>query len=100
VEPGSANREALLAGMGSGLLIADLDWGAGPNPLVGTIALRAPWASLVEGGEVSGRLEGVVLTGNVFEVLQRIVAVGSDATWIGAQCLPSMVVEGIGVGVR
>ena len=100
VEPGTANRNALLAGMGSGLLIADLDWGAGPNPLVGTIALRAPWAYLVEAGEVSGRLEGVVLTGNVFEVLQRIVAVGSDATWIGGHCLPSMVVEGIGVGVR
>lgn len=100
VEPGPPDRDALLAGMGSGVLIEDLDWGAGPNPVVGTIALRAPWAYLVEAGEVRGRLEGVVLAGNVFEALRRIVAVGSDATWIGAQCLPSMVVEGIGVGVR
>lgn len=100
VEPGAMSRDALLAAMGSGLLIEDLSWGAGPNPLVGTIALRAPWAYLVESGEVRGRLEGVVLTGNVFEALKRVAAVGSDATWIGAQCLPSMVVEGLGVGVR
>jgi PmbA protein len=100
VEPGSADRDTLLAGMGSGLLIEDLDWGAGPNPLVGTIALRAPWAYLVDGGEVSGRLEGVVLTGNAFDALGRILAVGSNVTWIGAQCLPSVVVDGIGVGVR
>jgi PmbA protein len=100
VEPGSADRDTLLAGMGSGLLIEDLDWGAGPNPLVGTIALRAPWAYLVDGGEVSGRLEGVVLTGNAFDALGRILAVGSHLTWIGAQCLPSMVVAEIGVAVR
>ena len=97
VEPGTGNRDALLAGMGRGLLIADLAWGAGPNPLVGTITLRAPWAYLVEGGEVTGRLEGVVLAGNVFDALRRVVAVGSDATWIGAQCMPSVVVEGLGI---
>jgi PmbA protein len=100
VEPGTASRSAMLSGMGSGVLIEDLDWGAGPNPLVGTIALRAPWAYLVEAGEVRGRLEGVVLIGNVFEALQRIAAVGSDRTWIGSQHLPSMVVEGMGVGVK
>ena len=63
------------------VLIEELDWGAGPNPLAGTIALRAPWAYLVEAGEVRGRLDGVVLTGNVFDALTRIAAVGSDPTW-------------------
>jgi PmbA protein len=95
LEPGNLARAALLAEMGRGVLIEDLDWGAGANRIFGTIALRAPWAYLVEGGVVRGRLEGMVLSGNVFEVLRRIRAIGSDATWVGASRLPSVVVEGL-----
>ncbi len=95
MQPGAESREALLGAMGRGVLIEDLDWGAGANPLPGTIALRAPWAYLVEGGTIRGRLEGVVVSGNVFEALNQIVAVGSDATWVGSQELPSLVVKGL-----
>jgi PmbA protein len=100
MEPGAGTRDDLLAGIGRGILIEDIEWGGGANPLDGTIALRAPWAYLVEGGAVRGRLEGVFLSGNAFEVLKRIRSVGGDATWIGAQCLCSTVVEGLGVMLR
>lgn len=96
--PGAEGREALLAGMGRGVVIEDLDWGAGANPLPGTLLLRAPWACLVEGGSVRGRLEGVVISGNVFDLLRNLRAVGSDATWVGAQEMCSVVVEGLVVG--
>jgi PmbA protein len=100
VRAGEADRSALLASLSPGLLIEDLDWGAGPNPLPGAIAARAPWAYLVEQGEVRGRVEGVSLTGNVFDLLTRVVAIGRDATWVGSWCAPSMVFEGVGVVVR
>ena len=95
MEPGAGNRETLLAGMGRGVLIEDLEWGAGANALPGIIALRAPWAYLVEGGAVRGRLEGVVVSGNVFDALNRIVTIGGDLMWVGAQELSSAVVEGL-----
>jgi predicted Zn-dependent protease len=98
--PGLENRATLLTMMGTGLLVEDLDWEAGTNSLAGTIALNAPWAYLVEGGRIRGRLEGVVLSGNVYEALGRISAVGSDATWLGAHSLPSLLLEGLGVGLR
>jgi PmbA protein len=88
--PGTENRPTLLTMMGKGILIEDLEWCAGPNPISGTIALRAPWAYLVEGGTIRGRLEGVVLMGNVFEALKELGGVGNDAAWIGASCLPSL----------
>jgi PmbA protein len=91
--PGVKSRAELLAEMEQGLLVADLDWGTGPNGISGAIRLKAPWAYLVQGGAVRGRLEGVVLSGNVFEALRGEVAVGDDATWIGAQCLPTLVVR-------
>lgn len=97
MEAGSAGRDAMLGGMGRGVLIEDLDWGAGANPLPGTVLLRAPWAYLVEGGSIRGRLEGVAISGNVFEVLRNVVELGNDATWVGAQEMVSMVVEGLAV---
>jgi PmbA protein len=100
VRAGEADRSGLLAALSPGLLIEDLEWGAGPNPLPGAIAARAPWAYLVEQGEVRGRVEGVCLTGNVFDLLTRVVAIGSDATWVGSWCAPSMVFEGVGVVQR
>lgn len=95
MEPGTLSREALLTAMGRGILVEDLEWGAGTNPLSGTIALRAPWAYLVEGGVVRGRLEGLVLSGSVFEALGRVMAIGSEASWVGAQELAPVVVEGL-----
>ena len=90
VLPGPENRVTLLTMMGTGVWIEELEWGAGPNPGSGTIALRTPWAYLVEGGRVRGRLEGVVLSGNVFDALKELGGVGNDATWTGSHCLPSL----------
>ena len=94
--PGIEGRATLLTMMGRGLLIEDLQWGGGPNPLAGGLSCRAPWAYLVEGGTVRGRLEGVVLSGNVFSALARLGAIGNDATWVGAACVPTLLVEGLG----
>lgn len=91
--PGKRSRDELLAEMGQGLLVLDLDWGTGPNPISGAITMKAPWAYLVEGGAVRGRLEGVVLSGNVFAALRGEVEVGNDLSWVGAQCLPSVVLR-------
>jgi PmbA protein len=95
--PGMENRATLLTMMGRGVLIEDLDWGSGPNPVSGTIALRAPWAYLVEGGNVQGRLEGAMLAGNVFEALREIGGVGNDPAWIGAACVPSLLLGAMSV---
>ena len=97
VLPGIETPATLLTMMGRGLLLADFEWSGRPNPLPGVQELRSPWVYLVENGIVRGRLEGVRLAGNVFTALSRIGAVGEDATWIGAACVPSLLVEGLTV---
>lgn len=100
VAPGIEGRATLLTMMGRGLLVEELEWGGGPNPLPGAIALRAPWSYLVEGGQVRGRLEGVTLSGNVYQALGKLAAVGNDVTWVGSACLPSLLVEGLVVSQK
>ncbi len=97
VAPGTETRATLLTMMGRGLLVEDLEWRSGPNPARGTFNLPVPWSYLVENGRIQGRLEGLRLAGNVFEVLTRIAAIGSDATWVGAVSAPSVLLEGITV---
>jgi PmbA protein len=95
IAPGVETRATLLTMMGRGLLVEELEWRSGPNPARGTLHAPAPWTYLVENGRVKGRLEGVRLGGDVFAALSRIVAVGSDATWVGAVCSPSILLEGL-----
>ena len=95
--PGTENRPTLLTMMGKGILIEELEWCAGPNPISGTIALRAPWAYLVQGGTIKGRREGVVLSGNVFEALKELGGVGNDASWIGAVSVPTLLLGAMSV---
>jgi len=98
--PGIESRATLLTMMGRGLLVEDLEWGGGPNPLAGTLALRAPWAYLVEGGVVRGRLEGMLLWGNMFRALEQLGAIGNDPTWVGSLCVPTLLIEGLTVAQK
>jgi len=95
--PGIETRATLLTMMGRGLLVEDLDWHGGSNPIRGTLRLRAPWTYLVVNGSVVGRLEGLRITGNVFDALTRIVGLGADSTWVGPVSAPTLLLEGIGV---
>ena len=88
-----------LGSMERGLVIEDLSWSAAPNAALGNFVLRAPWAYWVERGEVIGRREGTVLAGNAFQLLRRVIAIGGDATWVGAACVPSIAVDGVRVGL-
>jgi PmbA protein len=98
LEPGPDDRAALFRALGSGLLVADVSWGPAPNPEPGAFRVHAPWCFLVDQGAIVGRLPRAILSGNVFDLLRRVVAIGSDAGWIGAATLPSVIVDGVGVG--
>lgn len=96
--PGEATR-ADLAGKAH-LHVPELRFGTAPDPGSGVFRAAVPWAFLVRDGEIGPRVDGVVLSGDVFELLTRVVAVGADARWIGSARVPSLVLDGVGVTVR
>lgn len=100
LEAGAATNDQLAAELGSGLYLADWSFGIAPNPVTGVFRVEAPWIYRIEDGAVVGRLDGVVLTGDAFELLGRVVAVGSTAEWVGSALLPSLLVDGVGVEFR
>ncbi|MHB1326664.1 MAG: metallopeptidase TldD-related protein [Gemmatimonadales bacterium] len=100
LRPGTATTEQLAREVGSGLFVADWSFGTAPNLATGVFRAEAPWTYRMDGGTVTGRLDGVVLTGDTFELLARVVAVGAPAEWVGGALLPSLVVDGVGVELR
>jgi predicted Zn-dependent protease len=94
VGAGEANAGDLAAWAGDGLVVLDLPSPAG-NLVDGWFALATPWAYRVERGEITGRLERAVLRGNLYELLNRIGAMGNALEWTGAAAAPAMLLEGV-----
>lgn len=98
VSPGDASAAQLAER--AALYVPDLQFGTAPDPVSGVFRTTAPWSFLVQGGEVGPRIDGVTVSGDVFELLARVVAVGADARWIGSARVPSLVLDGVAVQLR
>jgi len=97
VEPGEATWEDLLSAVGDGLVLERV-WNQGPANMVGgTFALPAVLAWRVSGGEVVGLLPELTVAGNAHDLLNRVVAVGREALWVGSRSAPPLVVDGLSV---
>jgi len=53
---------------------------AGANSISGDFSLQAPGLK-IEGGEAAYPVENFTISGNLFELLERVVAVGSELEW-------------------
>jgi predicted Zn-dependent protease len=94
LSPGNASEVELLSATGDGVLLADLPSSRGSS-VEGRIAVATPWAYRVVEGAVVGRLLPVMLRGNVYHMLERLVAVGREALWCGACCSPGLVLDDV-----
>ncbi len=93
VEAGQATDADLFAQAGESVVIGAL--ASGPQARGGTFSLPIALGWALSGGEIAGKLDSAILSGNTFDVLRQIVAVGADRVWVGSQLLPAMVVEGL-----
>ena len=97
--PGAETREALLARMGDGLLITDLEGlHAGLDPVSGDFSLKAS-GRRITGGHDAGAVSQITVAGNFFQMLREIAAVGDDLKFglPGGACFgaPSVLVSGL-----
>jgi PmbA protein len=96
--PGEASPEDLSSAARDGVLIRDL-------PIVtadaggGRIAAETPWAYRLAGEEVVGRLPRLRLRGNLHRMLDRLVALGREAEWLGSWCSPGLVLDAVEVSL-
>jgi len=100
-KPSGDAPEALLARLGDGLLITELQgMHAGANAVTGDFSLAAK-GFMVKQGQVAGAVNQITVAGNFYDLLMDIEAVGSDLEFLppSISCFgsPSLLVKRLSV---
>ncbi len=90
--PGSLTRDALIAQMGTGLLITSLI-GSTINPTTGDYS-RGASGFWVEGGEIRHPVNECTIAGNLREMLRSLIAANDARAHLSTR-VPSLLVEGL-----
>ena len=83
VQEGDATLQELLSAMGEGLVVERLLGAGQSNILGGDFNANVLLGYKVEGGQIRGRVKDCMISGNVYQALNRLVGIGSEARWVG-----------------
>lgn len=88
LSPGEAELGAVLRELKTGLVVYSFIGGGQSNLLAGELSVNVACGFKVENGEIVGRVKDVGIAGNVYEIFQRVDAVGSTQRDLGDYFLP------------
>jgi PmbA protein len=83
IAPGSTTFEEMVRDMKEGLVIEQLMGAEQGNILGGDFSGNVLLGYKVENGKIVGRVKNTMVSGNVYQVLKDITAIGSQARWVG-----------------
>ena len=66
-----------------GLVVEELMGAEQGNILGGDFSGNVLLGYKVENGKIVGRVKNTMVSGNIYQLLDRLAAVGSDARWLG-----------------
>ncbi|MEM8719871.1 MAG: TldD/PmbA family protein [Cyanobacteria bacterium P01_G01_bin.39] len=95
IAPGDNSFTELVNKLDNGIIV-DQMLGGGAD-LSGDFSVNVDLGYRVERGKIKGRIKDTAISGNVYQILKQIVAMGNDAIWNGYCNTPSLIVEGISV---
>jgi PmbA protein len=97
IQPGTKTQEDILKEVEDGLIIYYLQGAHSSNPVSGDFSVVATPAWKVKGGKIDHSCSGVMLAGNVFELLKNIAVVGSNVRQMGSIIAPWVIAENVRV---
>lgn len=83
VNEGDTTLDEMIAGMDEGLIVERLLGAGQGNVLGGDFNANILLGYKVEKGRVVGRVKDTMVTGNVYRILNDLIAVGSEGRWLG-----------------
>jgi PmbA protein len=97
ITPGNKSEEQLMDEVDEGLVIYYLQGAHSSNPVSGEFSVVATPAWKVKKGEIVHCSRGVMLAGNIFEVLKNVSVVGNNVRQMGQLVTPWILVENVRV---
>jgi PmbA protein len=95
--PQNKNSEQMLSEVGDGLIIYYLQGAHSSNPVSGEFSVVATPAWKIKDGAIDHPCKGVMLAGNIFELLKNITVVGGNERQMGSMIAPWIIVENMRV---
>ncbi|MGB8700681.1 MAG: TldD/PmbA family protein, partial [Thermosynechococcaceae cyanobacterium] len=93
--PGPYRFDELVAQIPEGLIVDQFlgEFGS----ISGDFAINVDLGYRVKDGQIIGRVKDTLVSGNVYQALNQVVAIGRDAEWYGSCYAPSILLEGLSV---
>jgi PmbA protein len=88
VSPGEVSLEEMIRDMREGLIVDQVIGAGQSNVLMGEFSVNLDLGFKVEGGKIVGRVKNVMASGNIYDLLKNVVAVGKEAQFVGSTFTP------------
>lgn len=82
IEPGKVSFDDMVSDIKEGLVIEQLMGATQGNILGGDFSGNVLLGYKVESGKIVGRVKNTMVSGNVYQLLKEISAIGSEAKWV------------------
>jgi len=83
IAPGKTSFDEMVSDIKEGLVIEQLIGAEQGNILGGDFSGNVLLGYKIESGKIVGRVKDTMVSGNVYQVLKEITAIGSEAKWVG-----------------
>jgi len=83
IAPGKTSMDDMIKDIKEGLVIEQLMGAEQGNILGGDFSGNVLLGYKVESGKIVGRVKNTMVSGNVYQVLKEVTAIGSQAEWVG-----------------
>jgi PmbA protein len=98
---GDKTFDEMVGGVKEGLVVEELMGAGQGNVLGGDFSGNVLLGYKIENGEIVGRVKDTIVAGNVHEALRNVVAVGSEARWVGGSVYtPPLMIERLAVSSK
>ncbi|HEX9896911.1 MAG TPA: metallopeptidase TldD-related protein [Dehalococcoidales bacterium] len=101
MEGGNTSFDDMVKDIKEGLVIEQLMGAGQGNTLGGDFSGNVLLGFKIENGEIVGRVKDTMVSGNIYQLLKDITAIGSDCKWVGGSlCTPSLYFPRVSVASR
>jgi len=100
ISPGETSFDEMISDIKEGLVVEYLMGATQGNVLGGDFSGNVLLGYKIENGEITGRVKDTMVSGNIYQLLKNITAIGSESKWVSGSlntphlCLPNVSVAG------
>lgn len=91
IDGGNLSQQQLINNIENGIIV-DQILGEGAD-ISGDFSFNIDLGYCIKKGQIIGRIKDTMLSGNVYQALNKVESIGNDLTWSGSCYTPSMVIN-------